>query len=80
MKTDFYTKAILTLIALFLGVLSFDKVYDAAIPEAQAGSGEWQCGEFNDIVVHKKRAQRENWSFMTLVRKPTGNHYAFCAK
>ena len=48
MKTDFYTKALLTLITLFLGVLAFDKVYEAAIPEAQArNAGKWKCFTLN---------------------------------
>ena len=44
MKTDTYIKTLLTLIALFLGVLAADKIYNIAIPEAQASDGkQWSC-------------------------------------
>ena len=45
MKTDFYTKTMLTLIALFLAVISFEKVYGVAVPEAEAKSSsvKWEC-------------------------------------
>lgn len=43
MKTDFYTKTMLTLIVLFLGILSFDRVYDSFIREAEASSKGWAC-------------------------------------
>lgn len=47
MKTDLYTKTMLTLIALFLAVLAADKVYDVVVPEAQAATTKdyyWTCG------------------------------------
>ena len=59
MKTDFYTKTMLTLIALFLAVLSFDNVYGVAVPEAEAQTRQvkWECktttffGATGDAVV-----------------------------
>ena len=36
MKTDTYTKVILTFIALFLGVLAMDKIFYMVVPQAQA--------------------------------------------
>lgn len=47
MKTDFYTKIMLTLIALFLAVLSFDKVYGVAVPNAEAQTKriKWECSQ-----------------------------------
>lgn len=43
MKTDLYTKTMLTLIVLFLGILSFDKIYDSFIREAEASTKKWRC-------------------------------------
>lgn len=37
MQTDAYTKFLLTLITLFLGILCADKVYNSMVPEAFAG-------------------------------------------
>mgnify|MGYP000546787943 CR=1 FL=1 len=79
MKTDFYTKAILTLIALFLGVLAFDTVYEAAIPEAQAKTGKWECKDWTDMFpidfetgnydtsdLSKFYPNQAGWTFMTV--------------
>jgi hypothetical protein len=43
MKTDLYTKTMLTLIVLFLGILSFDKVYDSVIQKAEGANNKWTC-------------------------------------
>ena len=72
MKTDLYTKAILTIIALFLGVLSFDKVYDATIPEAQAKTGKWEClptmrGAGLKQFEPDEIANTKGWTFMTML-------------
>ena len=77
MKTDFYTKAILTLIALFLGVLAFDKVYEAAIPEAQAKTGQWECTVKGQTISVAKVANEMGWSFMTMARD-TGGGMGVC--
>jgi len=73
MKTDLYTKAILTFIALFLGVLAFDKVYETAIPEAQAKTGKWECKELDDMGnINSPKgwdsfyANKAGWTFMTV--------------
>ena len=61
MKTDLYTKALLTLITLFLGVLSFDKVYDAAIPEAKANEPEAKTNE------PEAKANEAKWDCMETI-------------
>ena len=76
MKTDTYIKTLLTLIALFLGVLAADKVYDAAVPEAQAGEaeGKWTCGVFQGGMGEAGPsgtrpsifANKKGWRFMTM--------------
>ena len=77
MKTDFYTKALLTLITLFLGVLAFDKVYEAAIPEAQAKTGKWEC--FTSLVP-ETHANDKNWSVMTMTYDPINSEAWFCGR
>ena len=81
MKSDFYTKALLTLITLFLGVLAFDKVYEAAIPEAQAKTGEWKCIVASALSsAGEKRANENNWSFMTTVYLPKDDIVEYCGR
>ena len=81
MKTDLYTKTFLTLIALSLVVLAFDKVYDVAIPESQAtfrSHETWLCMEtdgwtrrYDDSFKDSPRVSPEalaiqfEWTFMT---------------
>ena len=79
MKTDFYTKAILTLIALFLGVLAFDKVYETAIPEAQAKTGKWECSSSTQPASVKNWANDSGWSFMTMAVK-FDERVVFCGR
>ena len=50
MKTDLYTKVLLTLITIFLGVLAADRIYETAIPKAEAENNtpmqewkKWEC-------------------------------------
>ena len=78
MKTDFYTKTMLTLIALFLAVLSFDKVYGVAVPEAEAQTKkvEWMChtaylrkAEWKANVLAEV-ANKNGWTFMTISSTP----------
>jgi hypothetical protein len=52
MKTDLYTKTMLTLIVLFLGILSFDKVYNSFIREADALSGTWDCDTWSSKFIN----------------------------
>ena len=69
MKTDLYTKTILTIIALFLGVLAFDRVYDAVVPEAQAyNRNQWNCStsKWGKRGLEPFRLANEyGWTFMT---------------
>ena len=84
MKTDLYTKVILTLIALFLGVLSFDKVYEAAIPEAQANEPKtqakrykWECFT-GRLHMAYDFANINNFSFMTMSYNLREDKLEFC--
>jgi hypothetical protein len=55
MKTDLYTKTMLTLIVLFLGILSFDKVYDSFIQKVEAHEKEdWRC--WSETELHAQRS------------------------
>ncbi len=87
MKTDFYNKAILTLIALFLGVLAFDTVYEAAIPEAQAKTGKWECKGSLDMGItydfsdwNKFYANKAGWTFMTIAVSEKDEDILFCGR
>ena len=80
MKTDLYTKALLTLITLFLGVLAFDKVYEAAIPEAQAKTGKWKCIFTSGFEAGERVANKNNWSFMTTVYWPKDGTVQYCGR
>ena len=56
MKTDLYTKTMLTLIVLLLGVLSFNKVYDSVVRETEASTtNAWNCDLWGRkfIMSHK---------------------------
>lgn len=82
MKTDLYIKTILTIIALFLGVLAFDKVYNAVVPEAQASGNQWTCSSsrWESLGLRSPRtpdrvAYEKKWTFMTTpieVKKGSG--------
>ena len=48
MKTDLYTKIILTIIAFALVLLCVETIYLAAIPQAKAKSGQWECWHLVD--------------------------------
>lgn len=48
MKTDLYTKTMLTLIAFALLFLCAEKLYDATVPKAQAAKGAWECWHLID--------------------------------
>jgi len=53
MKTDLYTKTMLTLIVLLLGVLSFDKVYDSFIRDADASTtNAWKCETWTSRFIN----------------------------
>ena len=86
MKTDFYTKVLLTFIALFLGVLAFDKVYETAIPEAQAKTGKWHCsvifleGAYDRVGYLQEVANQKNWTFMTIVLNEKKEDSLFCGR
>ena len=85
MKTDFYTKALLTLITLFLGVIAFDKVYDTAIPETQAQEERvpsWKCKSLDykklgwDKVKDKTSYGSESLTNLTITT--TDTHFIYC--
>ena len=80
MKPDLYTKALLTLITLFLGVLASDKVYDAIVTEAQASTADkWECSQTYGWHIAQNSAEKPDhwlatpegiankrgWTFMT---------------
>ena len=68
MKTDTYTKTILTFIAIFLAVLSFDKVYNAFVSEAQASTA-WSCYDSGNM-------KESAFSTSTMTRRLRGYSYA----
>jgi len=59
MKTDFYTKVLLTIIVFLLACLTGDKVYDAAVPESTATTPTWVCGSAHSSFV-KNIAEEAN--------------------
>lgn len=94
MKIDTYIKTLLTLITIFLGVLAADKIYNIAVPEAQAEQGQWSCGTVQaegkggkyprwDLLPHNY-ANKFGWRFMTMTsyeRKRDGEvHLRYCGK
>ena len=68
MKTDTYTKVILTFIALFLGILVTDKMYEATIPTAgaSASTARWECGNRIRVSVVEEQANAMKYSQMTV--------------
>lgn len=80
MKTDFYTKTMLTLIVLFLGILSFERVYDSFIREAEAANSQWDCfktrGTWIGLTDH---LTEKGWTEMEMLGDWKGEMF-FCGR
>lgn len=89
MKTDLYTKVLLTLITIFLGVLASDRIYETAIPKAEAeeSTPTWMCGSTTTLKAGgdsnirakiKKTANKYQWTTMTSFNQ--GNWWIWCGR
>ena len=92
MNTDLYTKTMLTLIVLFLGILSFDKVYDSFIREAEAKVDpmyyRWNC--FNQFELDgrltsgvkevEKIANESLWNTMAMAKSGGDGSVFICGR
>lgn len=93
MKTDLYTKAVLTMIALFLGVLASDKVYDVVVPEVQAADADalppmrevWSCMDMTEWKTNLRTNPelanvKPPYAWMTLLNSLGYDHFVFPEK
>ena len=86
MKTDFYTKVLLTIIVFLLACLTGDKVYDAAVPESTATTPTWVCGSFHKNFVEKIAEEANKQGLKEMVLTAAGGaqdspqYVNFCGK
>lgn len=82
MKTDLYTKAILTIIAICLLVVASEKIYDIVVPEAQASTSVWSCSFSPEEGMPSTIATTNKWSYMVFAEYPLNSKHTYlvCGK
>ena len=84
MKTDTYTETILTIIALFLGILATENIYTTTVPTAEASTSNarWECNKAKPSSISLQAdigeyATKMNYSQMTITAAG-GGWYTWC--